>query len=110
MVVTAPAGLAGAPPTGMAMGVEGTARLARPRSGAALLLDRCSRTISTVVAVLGAKPRLGVKLAWIVFGPSGRMEVLRLALPWRRATVPRSAAPSRKVMEPPGVPPAWVRS
>jgi hypothetical protein len=104
-IAMAPTEIAGTPPTPMDTDVEGTARLPVWADGAGLLLDRCARTYSTMAAVLGAKPWLGVYSVRIGFGPRCRLEVLRLALSWRRATVPRLAVPSRNVTEPIGVRP-----
>ena len=61
-------------------------------------------TISTLEALLASKSRPGAYTAAIVFGPSERLEFLRLALPWRSATVPRSVALSMKLTESTGVP------
>jgi hypothetical protein len=44
----------------MAMDVKKTALLPASANNAALFLDRCARTISTIDLVLGANPRLGV--------------------------------------------------
>jgi hypothetical protein len=63
------------------MRVEGRAHFAASTDGAALFLDRSARTLSTMAAALRAKPWPGMYYAWIVFGPSGRLDVLRLALP-----------------------------
>ena len=76
----------------------------------ALPLDRCARTYSTITLLLGAKPWLGVYSASIVFAPKTSLGVLSVALPRRRASVPRLNAPSRKVTDPLGVLPPRLRS
>jgi hypothetical protein len=64
------------------------------------LLERGGRTVSMMVAVLGAMPVPELYWATIRLRPGRSPEDTSLASPWLRRTVPNSVVPSRKVTDP----------